>query len=112
MSFRLWMCGGEIVTVPCSRIAHVFRKKSPYQFKNRDPFRTISHNLNRVAAVWMDHYRDVYELIGHRFDAVPNYGDVGDRLELRRKLKCKSFAWYVQYDAVASVNDCTVLWHS
>lgn len=82
-----------------------------YQFKNRDPFRTISHNLNRVAAVWMDHHRDVYQLVGHRFEAVPEYGDVSDRLELRRTLKCKSFAWCVLFDSFRC-NGVLVLIHS
>ena len=57
MSFRVWMCGGALESVPCSRIAHVFRLKSPYKFKDRDPLKTIARNLNRVADVWMDDYK-------------------------------------------------------
>jgi polypeptide N-acetylgalactosaminyltransferase len=102
MSFRLWMCGGELVTVPCSRIAHVFRKRSPYKFKNRDPALTIAHNLNRVATVWMDSYRDVYQMVGRRFDKSPEFGDVSARLALRDRLKCKSFDWYM--DTVGSIH--------
>jgi len=96
MSFRLWMCGGELVTVPCSRIAHVFRKRSPYTFKDRNPMTTIAHNLNRVASVWMDQYTEVYQMFGDRVKVSPNFGDVSDRVALRDRLKCKSFDWYMK----------------
>ncbi|NXY49315.1 GALT5 acetylgalactosaminyltransferase, partial [Ceuthmochares aereus] len=51
ISFKVWMCGGEIEIVPCSRVGHIFRNDNPYSFP-KDRVRTVERNLARVAEVW------------------------------------------------------------
>nr|XP_002737638.1 PREDICTED: polypeptide N-acetylgalactosaminyltransferase 1-like [Saccoglossus kowalevskii] len=94
MSFRIWMCGGKIEIIPCSRIGHVYRRYIPYSFPNgSDP--TIYRNAMRVAEVWMDHYKKFFYATQTKLHMV-DYGDVSDRLELRRKLGCHNFTWYLK----------------
>ncbi|NXS04504.1 GALT5 acetylgalactosaminyltransferase, partial [Oxylabes madagascariensis] len=51
ISFKVWMCGGEIEIVPCSRVGHIFRNDNPYSFP-KDRVKTVERNLARVAEVW------------------------------------------------------------
>ncbi|MCJ8750063.1 hypothetical protein PDJAM_G00195080 [Pangasius djambal] len=93
ISFRVWMCGGSLEIVPCSRVGHVFRKKHPYIFPDGNA-NTYIKNTRRTAEVWMDEFKIFY------YSARPaargkSYGDVRGRQELRKNLKCKSFQWYL-----------------
>lgn len=97
-SEQVWMCGGEIEIIPCSRVGHIFRGQNPYKFP-KDRQKTVERNLVRVAEVWLDEYKDLF--YGHGYhhllnkNAV-NIGNLTEQIELRKRLKCKSFKWYLE----------------
>ncbi|XP_066929018.1 polypeptide N-acetylgalactosaminyltransferase 13-like [Clytia hemisphaerica] len=94
MSFRIWMCGGRVEIIPCSRVGHIFRKyTSPYKFPDGVE-KTLAKNLNRLAEVWMDDYKELYYNKRPHSKGMP-FGDVSGRRALRNKLGCKSFKWYL-----------------
>eukprot|EP00062_Callorhinchus_milii_P008673 gi/632951639/ref/XP_007891411.1/ PREDICTED: polypeptide N-acetylgalactosaminyltransferase 16 isoform X2 [Callorhinchus milii] len=94
LSFRVWMCGGSLEIVPCSRVGHVFRKRHPYDFPEGNAL-TYIKNTKRTVEVWMDDYKQYY------YEARPSalgkaYGNIAERVDLRRRLRCNSFQWYLQ----------------
>nr|XP_033783640.1 polypeptide N-acetylgalactosaminyltransferase 10 isoform X2 [Geotrypetes seraphini] len=91
ISFKVWMCGGKMEDIPCSRVGHIYRKYVPYKVPAGI---NIAKNLKRVAEVWMDEYAE------YIYQRRPEYrhlsaGDVTSQKELRSKLHCKSFKWYM-----------------
>ncbi|KAJ3654522.1 hypothetical protein Zmor_013705 [Zophobas morio] len=93
ISFRIWMCGGRLELIPCSRVGHVFRQRRPYGSPDGED--TMLHNSLRVANVWMDSYKEYF--LNHRPDAKTiDYGDISSRIQLRKELKCYDFDWYLK----------------
>ena len=110
MSVRMWTCGGELATLPCSRVAHTFRESQPFSWPSGNGALTVLRNVRRVAAVWMD---DVDQIVrSGRADGKGDGGAAGrlvtkqleadrprldKRRELRRRLGCKPFRWYLEH---------------
>ncbi|KAI4541958.1 hypothetical protein MG293_007337, partial [Ovis ammon polii] len=91
ISFKVWMCGGEMFDVPCSRVGHIYRKYVPYKVPSGT---SLARNLKRVAETWMDEFAE------YIYQRRPEYrhlstGDLSAQKELRRQLKCKDFRWFM-----------------
>lgn len=112
MSLRVWMCGGLMELIPCSHVGHLYRM-STYSF-NGNKYEIKNRNNVRVAETWMDEYKHIFyatvygksrnfikikslyfdlKNVGTK-DTYP--GDLTDRLNLKKKLKCNTFEWYLK----------------
>ena len=110
LAFRAWMCGGEVLTVTCSRVGHVF-KQSPNKFDGTEGTKehTIQRNLMRVADVWMDGSKKyfyatslVYDFKRFKLEDSERVS-VKERIEQRESMKCRNFEWYL-YTVIPEMN--------
>lgn len=98
LSFKVWQCGGKLQWVPCSRVGHIYRPFMPYSFgtmanKRKGPL--VLTNYKRVIEVWFD---DAYKEFFYTREPLARFYDPGDmtkQLELKKKLGCRSFDWFM-----------------
>ncbi|KAF8561140.1 hypothetical protein P879_09731 [Paragonimus westermani] len=93
ISFKIWMCGGRMIDVPCSRIGHIYRTH-PTDFPSAGIGDFVGRNYKRVAEVWMDEYKE------HLYNRRPHYraldpGNLTEQFAIRKRLNCKSFKWFM-----------------
>lgn len=108
LGFRTWMCGGQMTTVTCSHVGHVF-KEFPYTFDgNKEEI--VQKNLIRVADTWMDGMKKYFYASTRIYEfkrAELNEEEVeslNKRKELRIKLKCHNFEWFL-YNIIPQLNE-------
>ncbi|TPP60749.1 Polypeptide N-acetylgalactosaminyltransferase [Fasciola gigantica] len=95
ISFKVWMCGGRLLDVPCSRVGHVFRTKGPFFNGTVPKGNYVARNYKRVIEVWLDEYKQyVYSRRPHYLEI--DAGDLTEQYAIRKRLNCKSFKWFVE----------------
>ena len=60
------------------------------------PEHEIHRNMLRVAEGWMDDYKNIVKIALPKLPEDNPLGSVEEALNLRKRLRCKSFQWYLE----------------
>ncbi|KAK6011584.1 hypothetical protein OSTOST_23324, partial [Ostertagia ostertagi] len=93
---QIWQCGGRVEILPCSHVGHIFRHASPHDIPGNSSGKVLDGNMVRVAEVWMDEWKFLFYKLAPQTGKLRSVVDLSERLELRRRLGCKSFRWYLE----------------
>ncbi|XP_066571779.1 polypeptide N-acetylgalactosaminyltransferase 15-like isoform X2 [Amia ocellicauda] len=94
LSIRVWLCGGSMEVHPCSRVGHLYRSHIPYSFPDDD---MVERNKIRVAETWLDSYKRIFykrDTVAYFISKAEN-ANCTERLQLRKRLGCKNFHWFL-----------------
>ncbi|XP_036322386.1 putative polypeptide N-acetylgalactosaminyltransferase 13 [Rhagoletis pomonella] len=96
-SIKLWLCGGQIEIVPCSRVGHIFRKEHPFRFPNgSDSQTTYLRNSKIIAESWLDAYKYFFYASKPAAKHISvNQTDIQLSYQLKSALNCRPFSWYL-----------------
>lgn len=97
-SLRSWLCGGEIMALRSAQVAHMWRTPNDPRTMARYTVPPGASQKNRVraAAAWFGPFAE-------KLSAFPSLaqvhkagsGDLRTFKEVQKRLKCKSFAWFL-----------------
>ncbi|OWF40365.1 Polypeptide N-acetylgalactosaminyltransferase 5 [Mizuhopecten yessoensis] len=100
LSFKNWLCAGRVLTVPCSKVGHLFKLGvQSYSFGGADRDTVILKNLMRVAEIWLDEYKDTfYRVTAGRTQNFPQIDNnaIMSQKNFLKSLHCKPFHWYLK----------------
>ena len=102
-SLRSWLCGGEIMMAKDSFVAHMWRKPDDPRTRAKYTLKAgaASRNRLRAAVAWFGDFSEKLSSFPglqserRNSDGTPWYGDLSNILEVKNRLKCKSFAWFM-----------------
>jgi len=89
---RTWLFGGSVLCVRDSHVSHWFKKKFQYTF----PANVLLQNKARVAEVWFDGYKEVFYHRIKRPRGTINFGDLRERIAIKKRLQEKPFEWFAK----------------
>jgi polypeptide N-acetylgalactosaminyltransferase len=102
-SLRTWLCGGEIMFAKEAQVAHMWRKPDDPRTNQQYyvPPGSAQRNRLRAAKAWFSEFavkvNDYPNLYPDMKDNAGNpwYGDLTSILEIKEKLQCQDFAWFL-----------------
>ncbi|KAL4226420.1 polypeptide N-acetylgalactosaminyltransferase [Mactra antiquata] len=97
MSVKVWLCGGRVEMVPCSKLGHLYRPAPWHKFTEKKDY--VLKNLLRFTLVWMDGYMQEMALHTRRSDnetkMMERVGDISERLQIKSDQKCKPYQSFI-----------------
>ncbi|XP_044533796.1 polypeptide N-acetylgalactosaminyltransferase 15 [Gracilinanus agilis] len=94
LSIRVWLCGGSVEIIPCSRVGHVYRNQPP----NASPDQEAAlKNKIRIVETWLGSFKDTfYQHSPKAFSlSQTEKQDCSERLQLQKRLGCRTFHWFL-----------------
>merc|ERR1712019_250082 len=93
---RLWMCGGSLELIPCSRVAHIFGGYPNDHRCSSSAVHAGSANRNKWRAIltWMKpKHIKIFESMLSMPDEI---GSLDNMMDIKNRLECKDFDWYLE----------------